>query len=115
MIELIILGSCGSIGLQTLDIVREFGDEFSVVGLSVGSNLGKAKEVIKEFKPQIVVARSKEDKEELEKEFNDIVILFGEEGLVQFEAQGSSDQYFHILIEKDGVYAMLHKQQFREE
>ena len=43
MKELIILGASGSIGTQTLDIVSEFGDEFRVLGCSVGSDLEKAK------------------------------------------------------------------------
>ena len=106
MIELIILGSCGSIGLQTLDIVREFNNEFSVKGLSVGRDLLKAKEVIKEFKPQIVVARSKEDKEVLEQEFNDITILFGDEGLVElatYNKENSNIKLVNALVGSVGL------------
>lgn len=106
MTELIILGSCGSIGLQTLDIVREFSDKFSVVGISVGRNLEKAKEIIKEFKPQIVVARSKEDKEILENEFNDIVIYFGDEGLVElatFNRENNNIKLVNALVGTIGL------------
>ena len=78
MTELIILGACGSIGIQTLDIVREFSDKFTVIGMSVGRNLEKAIKLIKEFKPKIVVARSEDDKQKLEKEFSDVIILFGD-------------------------------------
>ena len=60
MKELIILGATGSIGTQTLDIVREFKDIYKVVGLSVGSNLEKAKEIIEEFNPKMVVTKSLE-------------------------------------------------------
>ena len=52
MKELILLGASGSIGTQTLDIVREFNDKFQVLGLSVGSDLEKAKKIIEEFKKQ---------------------------------------------------------------
>ena len=106
MIELIILGSCGSIGLQTLDIVREFNNEFSIKGLSVGRDLLKAKEVIKEFKPQIVVARSKEDKEVLEQEFDDITILFGDEGLVElatYNKENSNIKLVNALVGSVGL------------
>ena len=106
MTELIILGSCGSIGLQTLDIVREFSDKFSVVGISVGRNLEKAKEIIKEFKPKIVVARSKEDKEKLEREFRDIVILFGDEGLVElatFTKENNNIKLVNALVGTIGL------------
>ena len=61
MKELIILGASGSIGTQTLDIVREFPNEFKVLGLSLGSDLLKAKSIIEEFKPKKVVTKSLED------------------------------------------------------
>ena len=51
---LYIAGACGSIGRQTLDIVRKNKEEFKVVGLSVGSKLDIAKELIEEFKPEVV-------------------------------------------------------------
>ena len=83
MKELIILGSCGSIGTQTLDIVREYSDKFTVTGISVGRNLEKAIEIIKEFRPKIVVARSEEDKNYLIDLFQNIVILSGDRGLLE--------------------------------
>ena len=54
MKRLAILGSTGSIGRQTLDIVRAFPNEFSVVGLSAGSNLDLLAEQAAEFRPQVV-------------------------------------------------------------
>ena len=54
MKRLAILGSTGSIGRQTLDIVRAFPEEFSVVGLSAGSNLDLLAEQAAEFRPQVV-------------------------------------------------------------
>ena len=49
MRHLYIAGACGSIGRQTLDIVRKNKDEFKVIGLSVGVPLvsGKKRETIK--------------------------------------------------------------------
>lgn len=82
MKELIILGASGSIGSQTLDIVREFSDKFRVIGISVGRDLEKAKKIIEEFKPQIVVARSEKDKEYLSKIYNDIIFDYGDSGLI---------------------------------
>lgn len=57
---LYIAGACGSIGTQTLDIVRNNKDKFKVIGLTVGSNLSLANEIIEEFKPEIVCYRKKE-------------------------------------------------------
>ena len=44
-----VLGSTGSVGSQTLDVVRQFPDEFEVVGLSAGQNVEKLAHQIKEF------------------------------------------------------------------
>ena len=49
-----IVGASGSIGTQTIDIVREYSNEFKIIGLSVGHDLVKAKQIIEEFKPEIV-------------------------------------------------------------
>ena len=55
---LVILGSTGSIGRQTLDIVRGFPDQFEVVGLAAGYNLELLASQIEEFKPRLVCCAS---------------------------------------------------------
>ena len=57
---LVILGSTGSIGRQTLDIVRAFPDEFRVVGLAAGLNLELLTDQIEEFKPRLACCASEE-------------------------------------------------------
>ena len=51
---LVILGSTGSIGRQTLDIVRAFPDRFRVMGLAAGSNLELLAKQVQEFSPKAV-------------------------------------------------------------
>lgn len=77
---LYIVGACGSIGCQTLDIARSNKDEFKVIGLSVGSNLELARKLIEEFKPEIVCFRKKEHIISLS--YNPI-ITYGDEGLIE--------------------------------
>lgn len=50
--RLVILGSTGSVGRQTLDVVRAFPDAFEIVGLCAGKNLDLLKEQVDEFKPR---------------------------------------------------------------
>ncbi|MFA5628757.1 MAG: 1-deoxy-D-xylulose-5-phosphate reductoisomerase [Dehalococcoidales bacterium] len=50
--NLVILGSTGSIGQQTLDVIRALPDRFNVIGLAAGGNIQLLKEQIKEFSPQ---------------------------------------------------------------
>ncbi len=52
--KLAILGSTGSIGQQTLDIVRKFRDEFEVVGLACGHNTVIFQKQVREFSPRLV-------------------------------------------------------------
>jgi 1-deoxy-D-xylulose-5-phosphate reductoisomerase len=59
MIRLAILGSTGSIGQQTLDIVRSFPEKFKVLGLAGGKNTGLLAEQVKQFQPQLVHSTTK--------------------------------------------------------
>ncbi len=52
--RLAILGSTGSIGRQTLDVVRALPDRFQVVGLAAGSNIALLEAQADEFKPELV-------------------------------------------------------------
>ena len=54
MKKLAILGSTGSIGQQTLEVVRAFPERFKVVALACGKNTSLLREQIEEFKPHIV-------------------------------------------------------------
>lgn len=54
MRRIVVLGSTGSIGRQTLDIVRAFPDEFEVVGLAAGNNTELLLEQVAEFRPRYI-------------------------------------------------------------
>ena len=49
--NLFILGVTGSIGLQTLDLVRKDRDKFNVVSVTCNNSIGKLREIIIEFSP----------------------------------------------------------------
>jgi len=54
MKTVVILGSTGSIGTNTLDIVDRFPEEFRIAGLTAGSNDEKLEEQIRRYKPRVV-------------------------------------------------------------
>ena len=58
MKKLVVLGSTGSIGRQTLDIARAFPGEFRVVGLAAGNNVELLQAQIQEFQPEMVYCAS---------------------------------------------------------
>ena len=64
MKKISILGSTGSIGTQTLDVIREHGD-MQVVALSCGRNLSLIEKQAREFKPQFVSVSDENDAKKL--------------------------------------------------
>lgn len=82
MKSIIILGSSGSIGTQTLDILDRSKLKFKIEAISVGSNLDFAKKNIEKYKPNLVCARTKEDMDELKGVFN-CEFTYGDAGLIK--------------------------------
>ncbi|MEE8574135.1 MAG: 1-deoxy-D-xylulose-5-phosphate reductoisomerase [Thermodesulfobacteriota bacterium] len=64
-----ILGSTGSIGTSTLDVVRRNSDSFRVVALAAGGNIDLIKEQIREFSPEFVSVLDEECALEIKREF----------------------------------------------
>ena len=81
MKSLIILGSTGSIGTQCLDIVRIHRDRFTVSCLCCGKRIGLLREQIEEFAPRMVVVAEEKDAEDLRRDYPDLFVLSGDEGL----------------------------------
>ncbi len=79
-----ILGSTGSIGVSTLEIVAAHPDRFQVVSLAAGNNLQRLKEQIRRFRPQLVSVLCPEAAQQLQQEFGDDgpLIYSGVEGLI---------------------------------
>jgi len=83
MQKLSILGSTGSIGTQTLDIVRAEPRAFRVVALSGGSNWQLLAKQIKEFQPEIVACANLDAAEKLAQKFPNLPIEVGGSGILQ--------------------------------
>lgn len=75
-----ILGSTGSIGTATLDVVRHFPHRFQVVALAAGRNLELLARQIEEFRPQLVAVADEEKALALTRRFPGLSVLAGEEG-----------------------------------
>ncbi|KAF2311409.1 hypothetical protein GH714_022747 [Hevea brasiliensis] len=82
-----VVGSTGSIGTQTLDIVAENPGKFRVVALAAGSNVTLLADQVKTFKPQLVAVRNESLADELKDALADLEekpeIIPGEEGVVE--------------------------------
>lgn len=90
-----ILGSTGSIGTQTLDIVRDHPDRFQVVGLAAGNNITLLAEQIREFKPEIVAIQNETKLVELHEAIANLpdkpILLAGKEAICEVASYGKSD------------------------
>ena len=97
---LYIVGALGSIGTQTLDIVRNNKDEFKVVGMAVGSNMALAKELIEEFKPEVVCYRNNK----CDLSYSPIE-YFGDEGLLKLASYHKYDNevFVNALVGISGL------------
>ena len=71
MKRLILIGASGSIGSQTLDVIRQHPEELQLIGLSVGYNIDFLVQSLKEFR--ISYAYTIEQHDELKDEFPDTV------------------------------------------
>lgn len=90
-----ILGSTGSIGTQTLDIVTNHPDRFRVVGLAAGRNIELLTEQIRQFQPEIVATCYQEKLPELQEAIaslpNPPQILAGSEGVAEVARYGDAE------------------------
>lgn len=83
MKKIAILGSTGSIGKNTLEIVQTFPERFKVIGLTAGKNISLLKDQIDKFRPEIVAVSTEKDYKDLKRliKGKKPEILFGAEGI----------------------------------
>ena len=83
MKQIAILGSTGSIGTQTLEVVRENGD-IQVLAMAAGNNIGLLEDQIREFHPKLVSVWSEEKAKELRDRIKDTdtEVMCGMDGLI---------------------------------
>lgn len=90
-----LLGSTGSIGTQTLDIVEHHPDQFRLVGLAAHSNVELLAQQVRQFRPEIVAICDRTKFDELKAAIADLdpqpICLAGEEGVVEVARYGDAE------------------------
>ena len=99
-----ILGSTGSIGTQTLDVVRKIGG-IGVKAITANNNIDLLEKQIREFKPDIAAVMDEEKAEELKKRVSDCKtdILSGNEGLVCAAVYDKADTVVTSVVGNVGI------------
>ena len=104
MKKIAILGSTGSIGTQTLDVVCA-NEDLEVVGLSAGSNVEKLEEQIREFRPKLVAVWKDEAARDLAVRVKDlnVKIVSGMGGLIELARMKESDILVTAIVGMIGI------------
>lgn len=105
MKEICILGSTGSIGTQALEVVAKYPDKFKVKALSCNSNV-LFKEQIRKYMPEYVSVCDSELADDLEKNFPDLTVLRGYEGICEL-ADKKYDLLLNALVGISGLKPTL--------
>lgn len=90
-----LLGSTGSIGTQTLDIVNQYPDQFQIVGLAARRNVEMLAQQVRQFRPQIVAICDSTQRSALQEAIADVdpqpILLSGEEGVTEVARYGDAE------------------------
>ena len=98
-----LLGATGSIGVQTIDIIRNHPEEFKLTAVSGGRNIDGIRAILKEFKPELVSVLNREDAERLKSEFQDVTILSGNDGLIETAVYHKGDVVVNAVMGSVGL------------
>ena len=104
MKKIAIVGSTGSIGTQTLEIVRTNGD-LEVTALAAGNNIDLLEKQIREFKPKLAAVWKEERANELKDKINDldVKVVSGMDGLLEVARQPESEILVTAIVGMIGI------------
>lgn len=98
-----LLGSTGSVGRQTLNVVRNLGPEVKVVGLAARSNIDLLEAQIKEFSPEIVAVFEEKGALELKRRHPGLNVVCGVDGLCEVASWHSANFVLLAMVGSKGI------------
>lgn len=102
MKNITILGSTGSIGQSTVDIIRDNPDKFNIIGLSCNNNIDLLRKQILEFNPKFVSISNEKKASEIKEKFKNIQVLSGESGNIEL-VKMQADMVVNALMGISGL------------
>ena len=105
MNNIVVLGSTGSIGTQTLEIVRNYPEDLKVCALAAGSNVELMEKQVREFLPRKVVMWSESAAEDLKVKLADlqVEVLAGMDGLLDIVTMEEADTVVTAIVGMIGI------------
>ncbi|MCE5168092.1 1-deoxy-D-xylulose-5-phosphate reductoisomerase [Paenibacillus profundus] len=108
MKRIAVLGSTGSIGTQTLDVVRHHPEHFKIEAMAAGRNAALVLEQVHEFRPRKVSVQDKEVADRIRHQLPAGVELFyGAEGLIEVAANHEADMVITAVVGSVGLQSTL--------
>jgi 1-deoxy-D-xylulose-5-phosphate reductoisomerase len=110
MKRIALLGSTGSIGCSTLDVIGSYPEEFIVTALAAGRNLGLLKNQIERFRPRLAAVVDEEHAYELRRLLNansSTAVFFGPEGYREVAADAGTDLVVSAMVGAAGLIPTL--------
>ncbi|MDQ0860094.1 1-deoxy-D-xylulose-5-phosphate reductoisomerase [Bacillus sp. V2I10] len=107
MKKISLLGATGSIGQQTLDVIRSHPDQFQLVAMSFGSNLELGRKAISDFSPSLVAVNEIHVYSQLKEEFPNITFTYGAEGLIEAAVISEAEIVVNAVVGSVGLLPTL--------
>ena len=103
--KIVVLGSTGSIGTQTLEVVDSYSEYLSVLALCAGSNVTLMEKQIRKFGPSLAVMWSEEAAKDLKERVKDlpVKILSGMDGLIEAATLAEADIVLTAVVGMIGI------------
>lgn len=105
MRKIILLGSTGSIGTQTLDVVRNYPDDLKIVGLAANKSVEAVEKQVREFSPQLVCMFNEQAALDLKERIKDLdtKVLAGMDGLLEMVSCKEADTVLTAVVGMIGI------------
>lgn len=101
------MGATGSIGTQTLQIIKEHPEEFRLVAMAAGKNIDLTRRIINEFRPELVSVSEKSIAQSLEAEFPSVSFTYGNDGLSEVAVYHKADILVNAVTGSIGLTPTL--------
>lgn len=108
MMRVCLLGASGSIGKQSLDVMKKNEKEFDLVSFSIGHQTRKISYILKKFRHvKFICLQEEKDKKRYQKKYPNIRFYSGDEGLIQLVISSEVDMVINALVGFAGLIPTL--------
>lgn len=108
MKKIVLLGATGSIGTQTVNVIKHHSLEFEIIGLSAGNNIPLLKELLNELTSlRYLCVANEDDATKLAKEYPSLCVYYGDEGLKKLAQIQDYDIFVNAVVGFRGLVPLL--------